>query len=141
MVFHYLPKNYKSQNFNFQTCLLLQIPIVLCTNSNPVCPFFTYQTIQIMRAYKTHFLCFSLCPNHPSHTQSFTKIDRVTLVFKGFSKFWYQIFHKIMQFQNVYLYLKKIKSPKVKGSKNDQKLVKNGKKNHNYEIQNQLWSP
>ena len=137
----FLPKKYKTQNLNFQTCLLLQIPFVLCTNSNPVYPFFTYQTIQIMRAYKTHFLCFPLYPNHPSHTQSFTKIDRVTLVFKGFSKFWYQIFHKIMQFQNVYLYLKKIKSPKVKGSKNDQKLVKNGKKNHNYEIQNQLRSP
>ena len=29
---------------------------------------------------------------------------------------------------------KKIKSIKVKGSKNDQKFVKNGKKNHNYEI-------
>ena len=99
MVFHYLPKNYKSQNFNFQTCLLLQIPIVLCTNSNPVYPFFTYQTIQIMRAYKTHFLCFPLYPNHPSHTQSFTKIDRVTLVFKRFSKFWYQNFQKIRYYK------------------------------------------
>ena len=40
MVFHHLPKNYKSQNFNFTTCLLLQIPIVLYANSITVCPFF-----------------------------------------------------------------------------------------------------
>ena len=41
---------------------MLQIPIVLCTNSNPVCPFFTYQTIWIMRHIKFTFCGFPYAP-------------------------------------------------------------------------------
>ena len=39
------------------------------------------------------------------------------------------------------MYIEKIKSPKVKGFKKGQKLTQKCKKNHNYEIYDQLRSP
>ena len=46
-----------------------------------------------------------------------------------------------MQFQNIYVYIKKLNPCKLKGLKMTKNWLKNGKKNDNYEIYDQLHSP